>query len=91
MLLANRIYASSAQSVDLIAIGRLQGSEHRDITRLQFVRRMRGQATQDDVVSKAKLKHFHRFVTSETITDQDTWLSVSSLSGLWIKHARKLL
>jgi hypothetical protein len=58
MLLADRVNTSSTKSVNFVAISCLQRSEHCDVTGLQFVRSVRGKATQDDVVSEAELEHF---------------------------------
>jgi hypothetical protein len=53
------------------------------------MRCMRGQTTQDDVVSKTELQDLECFMASEAIVDQHTWLSVGSYSSLRITHARE--
>ena len=55
MLLADYIYTSLIQSFNLVAIGCLQGREDSNITGLELVGGMRGEATQYDVMLKAKL------------------------------------
>ena len=72
MLLANRIYTSSTKSVNFIAIGCLKRGKDGHVTRLQFVRSVRTEATQDNVVSEAELEHFQRLMTSEAVGSQVT-------------------
>ena len=55
MLLANYICTPSKQPISLIAVGCLQGGKHSDVTGLQLVGGVRGEATQDDVVFETKL------------------------------------
>jgi hypothetical protein len=55
MFLADRACTSSKQSFSLIAIGYLQDGKDYDITRLELVGGVRGQATQDYVVLETEL------------------------------------
>ena len=55
MLLADCIRTSAKQPVSLVAVGYLQGCKHSNVTGLQLVGGVRGEATQDDVVFETKL------------------------------------
>ena len=70
MLLANGVYTSSFQTLNRIAIGCLQGSEDRDVARLELVRSVRWEAAKTDVIGKAVLQNLERLVCAEAIADQ---------------------
>jgi len=52
---------------------------------------MRGEAAETDVVSKAVLQDFERFVCTEAVADQEARLPVRPLPSLRIEHAREPL
>ena len=55
MLLADCICTSLKQPISLVTVGFLQGGKHSNVTGLELVGGVRGEATQDDVVFKTKL------------------------------------
>ncbi|KAH8725318.1 hypothetical protein GQ44DRAFT_227042 [Phaeosphaeriaceae sp. PMI808] len=67
MLFTHCVYASSVQSFNLIAIGRLQRRKGSDVTWLKLVGGVRRETTQDDVISKAKLQDLERLVSPKTV------------------------
>ena len=91
MFLADRACTSSKQSFSLIAIGCLQGGKDYDITRLELVGGVRGQATQDDVVLETELQDFEGLVCPKAVTNQYPWLLVSLFFGLGVKYTREPL
>ncbi|KAK5634088.1 hypothetical protein RRF57_009802 [Xylaria bambusicola] len=68
MLLADYICTSSKQPISLVAIGFLQGGKHSDVTGLEFVGSVKGEATQDDVVFEIKLQGFEGLVRPKAVT-----------------------
>jgi hypothetical protein len=91
MLLTNYISTSSKQPISLVVVGCLQGGKHFNVTGLELVGGVRGEATQDDIVFKTKLQGFEGLVHPKTVTNQHLWFLVSLSSGLGIKHALKPL
>jgi len=91
MLLADCICTSLKQPISLVAVGCLQGGKHSDVTRLELVGGVRGEATQDDIVFETKLQGFEGLVRPETVTNQHPGFLVSLSSCLGIKHALKPL
>jgi hypothetical protein len=55
MLLADCIHTSSLESINLVAIGCFQRGKYCNITRLELVRGMRGETTEDNIVFETKL------------------------------------
>jgi hypothetical protein len=89
MLLSDRIYAASFEALDIVAVSGFEWSENGDVARLQFVGRVGRQATEDDIVRKAKLQDFEGFVRTEAIADQYTRLTVSAIPRLRIEYLAK--
>ena len=87
MLLADSVYTPAVQTLDFMAVGCLQRREHRDITGLELVGGVIGEATETDVVSKAVLENFERFVCAEAVADQQARFPVCPLPSLRIEHA----
>jgi hypothetical protein len=69
MLLADYSYVSSLKPFDLIPVSSFQRAKHRDITRLELVRYMRGETAQDDIVFKTELQDFESFVRPKAVAD----------------------
>jgi hypothetical protein len=67
--LADNTHPSAACLLNLCPICRFQRTEDTHIARLQFMRRMRRETTQDDAVSKAEFHDLKRLVGAETIAD----------------------
>lgn len=86
MLLVNYTHTSSLQSVNVIPIGAFEWCEHSDITRLQFVKYMRGKAAQDNIVLHHEFKDFKALMRSKSIAHQDPWLSMGLFTSLRIKN-----
>jgi len=55
MLLADRVRTSLEQSFSLVTVFLLQAGKHADITGLQLVGGVRGEATQDNAVLETEL------------------------------------
>ena len=86
MLLADCICTSSVQSFNLVSIGCLQWAKYSNITRLELVRGIRRDTTQENIVFKTILQDFERLMRPETVANQNTWLLMRMYSGLGIKH-----
>jgi hypothetical protein len=82
MLLPNYVYSSSLYTIDLFAIGSLQGPEDSNITGLELVGGMRGQPTKYNVVLETKLQDLKGLLSSEAILDKHPWFHISPLPGL---------
>lgn len=64
------IHTSSKQPISLVAVGVFQGCKHSDVTGLQLVGDIRGEATQDNVVFETKLLGFEGLVGPKAITNR---------------------
>ena len=91
MLLADSVYTSPVQTLDFVAVGGLQRREDGDITGLELVGIVRGEAAETDVVSKAVFQDLERFMCAEAIADQQARLPVRPLPSLRIEYAREPL
>jgi hypothetical protein len=69
MLLADGICTSLEQALSLIAVVALQGAKQSDVTRLELMRGVRGEATVENVVCETKLLGFEALVRSEAVAD----------------------
>jgi hypothetical protein len=72
MLLADCVRTSVKQPFSLVAVDVLQAGKYADITGLQLVGGVRGEATQDDVVLETKLYGFEGLVRPEAVGSQIT-------------------
>ncbi len=86
MLLADCIYTSSKQPISLVMVGFLQGGKHSNVTGLELIGGVRGEATQDDVVFETKLQGFEGLVCPKAVTNQHPGFLVSLSSCLGIKY-----
>lgn len=69
MRLADRIDAASLGALNLIAVRNLRRAKNRDVTRLQFVRRMRRNAAWNNVIARANLQHLKCLLRLKAIRD----------------------
>jgi hypothetical protein len=67
MLLADCVCTSSKQPISFVAVGFLQGGKHSDVTGLELVGGVRGEATQDNVVFETKLQGFEGLVRPKAL------------------------
>ena len=86
MLLADCSHAASLESFHLVAIGGLQRTEHRDVTRLELVRGVRREAAQDDVIRETELKDLKCFMRSKAITNEDSRSPIGRFLGLRVEY-----
>jgi len=70
MLLTDSFCTSPVQTLDFVAVGYLQRREHDDITGLELMGSVRGEAAESDVVSKAVLQDLEGFMRPEAVADQ---------------------
>ena len=84
MLLADCSHAASLESFDLVAIGGLQRTEHRYVTRLELVEGGRKEAAQDDVIRETELKDLKCF--AKAITNEDSRSPIGRFLGLRVEY-----
>lgn len=85
MLLLDGVGASVVQFLHLLTIGGLERTKNTDVVGLEFMRGMRGQATENNVVLEAKLQYFQGLVGGETVIDEDARFAIGSGMGLRIE------
>jgi hypothetical protein len=76
VLFSNRPRTTTEQPLDLFTVGCLQWPKHGNVTRLELVRGVRRQSTQDDVVLVAEGHDIEALVGSEAVADQYARLTV---------------
>jgi hypothetical protein len=86
VLLTGGTGATTELLLHLLTVGRFQWAKHADIARLQFVRCMRGQSAEDNVLLKAVCHHFQRLMRTETVADQHSRSTVRLCSCQRIEH-----
>jgi hypothetical protein len=86
VLFADRSYAASLEPFYLITICSFEWTEDGDVTWLQFIGCVGGQATKYDLVLKSELKNFKGFVGAKAVTNEHTRALSRSVSRLRIKH-----
>ena len=91
MLLAYGACASALQLFDSFPIRGLERSEHRHVTWLKLMGRMRGKSTENDIVLMTELQDLEGFMSSESIDDEDSRSTISPWLGLGIKDTTKSL
>jgi len=86
VLLADRIYTSLFESINLVTIRCFEGCKRCYITRLELVGGIRRETTQENIVRETELLDFEGLVRSKAIADQDASSLVRSFFGFGIKY-----